>query len=262
MRKLLFLSSILFSLLLIGCQKEITTQDTSAPKLLSVLMKSGDSSTRINLNYDNQNRLSGYSLTIGQRIYKKSDLLYDTQGRLTGYSDTMSNGLRTTYSFSYDQNGRILQKMATYSNYSGSALPFRKTYAYDVQGRLIADTIFSYWSNDIAEYKTYKYDQNDNIIEKTLFNKITGSLQPESTVKMTYDSKVNPFHSIGMVWHYLTSDFFVDGFNFSRNNVVTEDYQNGSIVSYTYQYNNLNLPTKYVSIENTDPVEIIREFSY
>jgi len=262
MRKLLFLLALLFSLLLIGCQKEIT-QDTSAPKLSSVLMKSDDSSARVNLNYDNQNRLTGYSFMIGQRIYKISNLLYDNQGRLISYSDTTSDGSRATYSFSYDQNGRIVQKLATYySNYSGSALPFKKTYAYDVQGRLIADTVFSFWSNEIGEYKSYKYDQNDNIIEKTVFNNLTGSLRPEYTVKMTYDSKVNPFHSIGMIWHYLTSDFFVDAFNVSKNNVVTEDYQNGSIVSYTYQYNSSNLPTKYVSIENIDPIEIIREFSY
>ena len=196
----------------------------------------------------------------GQGERHRIDLSYDASGRLSMATDTFMGGTKTVLAFQYDINDRIIDKQETTS----LTTPYlkRNTYAYDTKGRLIADTTYSYWSNDIFEYITYTYDASDNITEEKTFRKSATGFQLEQFLHLQYDGHPNPFYSFRNQLYYLPGYVYGAEQCLSRNNAIKVSYSSGTIVTNTYHYSTNGFPQHYVSVANTDPLETSYGFFY
>ena len=247
MRKLLFYLCILSLLWTFSsCQKE-ATPDSTNQYLRKTTSRSGDSLNHTTYTYDNQNRLVSISSSFnqGQGEQYRIDITYDAQGRMASARHTR-NG---TDSFRYDNQNRIIQKLGTPS----VSTPYleRSAYAYDIKGRLIADTLYSVWSNEIFEYTAYTYDQNDNVTEVQVFRNNAGVFRVEKTMQLQFDNKTNPYYSLGPVQYFIFSDGNGLEYLLSRNNCIKETFPNG-IVSYSYAYAG-DLPKSVAITDSSDP---------
>ncbi|HEV7331504.1 MAG TPA: hypothetical protein VGN63_10740 [Flavisolibacter sp.] len=140
--------------------------------------------------------------------------------------------------------------------------PGRSTYAYDSEGRLIADTLHSVWTKEIFEYTTYTYDQNDNVAEVQVFRNNTGTYHVERTYQVQYDNKHNPYKPFGIVLYYLFSDANGKEHLLSKNNCLRKIFPNGDIVSFSYTYEG-DLPKSVTIADSSDPgLTFYREFHY
>ena len=248
MRSLLFYSFTLSLLWMFSsCQKEATPGSTNQ-YLRKTTSRSGDSLNHTTYTYDNQNRLVSISSSFnqGQGEQYRIDITYDAQGRMASASQNR-NGID---SFRYDNQNRIVQKL--HITPSSTTYTGRSTYSYDTKGRLLADTLHSYWTNEIFEYTIYTYDQNDNIIEVKVFRNNAGTFYVEKTMQLQFDNKTNPYYSLGPVQYFIFSDGNGLEYLLSRNNCIKKTFPNGDVISYNYVYAG-DLPKSVVTTDSSDP---------
>jgi YD repeat-containing protein len=248
MRNLFYYS---FSLSLLcafsACQKEATLGSTNQ-YLRKTTSRDGDSLNHTTYTYDSQNRLVSISRSFnqGQGEQYRINITYDAQGRMVSSNQT-GNGID---SFQYDNQNRIVQKL--HITPSSTTYPGRSTYSYDTKGRLIADTLHSYWANEIFEYTTYTYDQNDNVIEIQVFRNNAGVYYVERKVTLQFDTKTNPYYSLGSVLYFTSTDTNGIEYLLSKNNSIRKTFPNGDIISYNYIYTGA-LPVKATTTDSSDP---------
>ncbi len=94
-----------------------------------------------------------------------------------------------------------------------------KCYEYDNRRKLITDTAYNYWSDEVFEYTTFAYDNNDNVIQSEVFNKnISGEFKSDGKVSAVYDSKNNPYNNdIGLATYFIRNEIFL----ISRHNITS-----------------------------------------
>ena len=109
----------------------------------------------------------------------KTFIDYNNQGNPVKFkvlSSSYPNGPinEVSYSLLYNNNNQVVEKRIT----TFSVGPDKKinTYSYDAQGRLIGDTTYSYWNNEVFSYMTFIYDGNDNVIQWEEYSKWSGTM--------------------------------------------------------------------------------------
>ena len=156
-----------------------------------------------------------------------------------------------TYSFIY-QNG-VIAEMVNDNNPS----LYKDVYAYDAQGRLVADT--SYWHNSPEPvYWNFSYDNNENISSWQDFYHSSGSWIPFSTIHLTYNNASNPFYPVALIYYLYKRDIAL----LSKYQVTQIDYP-WTTAEYTYEYYSNGLARKLHRQYNNgwaDPVTM--EFFY
>jgi len=251
---LIILSTVL------SCRKD-DLPAANGSRLKMTVSKWYDSLSYAIYKYDNQNRLIGRVDSNNNGHKDSVTIEYDGQSRaITATAAYAFNGMSVgvpdqTYSLIYNNDGRIVRKVAkppvAYVNLT------RNSYAYDAKGKLIADTNYSYWANEIYGYTTYTYDGNDNVIERKTFDKL-GTLQTGETMQASYDSKTNPYKDFGVLLYII----YQDDRYLSKNNRISETYQGGERVSFNYSYFNNGLPRMFSKKDNSDPSITYRDFFY
>ena len=234
MKRLLFCFSILVYILT-ACKKE-ESKTLNIPLIKKIQSKLGDTVSFVSYIYDSQDRLVEILDSNNNLHAGRTKLIYDQQGKLTGATDSIFfAGVFTNtyiYSFQHDNNGRIIQR---YSGYSVNPNASRNTYAYDLNGRLISDTVYNNYTGAVYSYFNYIYNQDGNLGTKNIYLKQGSGFQLHETQQMQYDQRPNPFYDLRDVLHFLTA--YDQDQCLSVNNYTSKTALQGSQTSYSYQYN-------------------------
>ena len=226
-------------LLLIACEKEksFSTNGSTAvnsSRLTKAISRWQDSATYSFYYYDDQNRLKNIVDSENTNFSKAfTSFVYDAAGRLLKKIYTSGhNSDAGVDSFWYDGNDNIAGKI--YSNQYATAIGVRRknTYTYDARGRMIADTTYSYRSEDIIEYVTYTYDNNDNIVSWQEFHDEGGIMKTDGIISASYTNLVNPYFdlrsSLYTIWY--------GNWILSKHLSARVIYDGGTIENYTYEF--------------------------
>ena len=229
--------------------------------LKMVISKWYDSINYTSFKYDSQHRLSAQVDSNNNGHKHIARIEYNAQDRpikiTTAYTYNNTNFYPDqSDSLIYDASGRIVKKVSL--NALTNIDPTRNSYSYDAKGRLIADSIHSYWANEIFGYITYTYDDNDNIIQAMDYEKLSGPMQIQSIMQGSYDSKTNPYNRLAVLGYIINqNDVYL-----SKNNRNSEKYQGGTIVTFDYNYYGNGLPKRLSVKDNSDPSITYLDFVY
>lgn len=233
------LAAFIFLYAFNACKKE-NLPDAQGIRLKMTVSKTGDSIFYRSFIYDNLDRvISVYDSSNGWHRHRMF-IDYDEHGRLWKVNESSNSNFdgsfaEISFSFSYDDKGRVIKKFGV--SPTGSSI--RNTYSYDSKNRLIADSIYNYWSDDIFRYITYSYDQNDNVIESKEIEMSSGLIQDRSQI--LYDQKPNPLNKQRLLFYFLTTD----GFSLSSNNQILISYNGNTPSTFNYEYYANGLPKGY-----------------
>lgn len=203
-----------------------------------------DSISYESFNYDNQNRVTTIEDSNNNGAKYKFLIEYNTQGqphKLTAFYNYTFGG---SCLFNYDNNGKVKKRINQSASNNEDSI--QNVYTYDSRGRLIADSVYSYWTNQVFSYITYSYNENDNVTERKEYNNFMGSMQIENSAQFLYDDKPNPHSSLGIALYFITND---DRY-LSRNNRIQAKYEDGTIMKYEYEYQNNGLPKRILEKAN------------
>jgi hypothetical protein len=239
-----FVSPLFFS-----CQKE--ESGSQGTRLKMMCSKEGDSVGYVYFKYDGQGRLNALIDSNNNGYVSKAYITYDADGRLS----KVTNG-GTAYTFEFDNKGLIAKKFVLYPGQQAASV--EDVYSYDVNRRVVIDSLFSYWSGNLFETITYSYDQNNNITEIEVIDKAYGTLSRQC--QYSYDNHPNPLNSIGVLSYILDSSEEIQ--LLGRNNLLTTKDRYGNIINYTYEYNRNGLPKKRSSQDSTDPQIVYVDYYY
>lgn len=203
--------------------------------------------------YDGANRLvlaTSSSTEAGSGI-DSVKFVYDAGGRMTQYIQTNSSiGGVASYTLQYDNNGRITRAR-------GTALMVNlqvddHLYAYDAQGRLVADSQLIGQNGAPSNYHKYQYDAAGNVVKDDLYDKNSGTFQIYGTSTYTFDDHPNPTYSNNGMALYMV---FQDPELLSKNNAASTTSQTlGSAISY-------NMTVSYSYYSNGYPRHASATFS-
>jgi YD repeat-containing protein len=240
---------ICFAVLFFSCKKEESGSQGSRLKMIR--SQDGDSIGYVSFKYDNKDRLNILIDSNNNGNISTTNITYDAEGKL---SKVTNNG--TIYTFEYDDKGRITKRFVLYPGRQTSTV--ENAYSYDVNGRVIADSIFSYWSGNLFEILTYSYDQNNNVTESEVIDKGSGMLSRR--YQYSYDNHSNPLNSVSILRYILNSGEEI--LSLGKNNLVAIKDSDGNTISYTYEYNSTGLPQKSSWQDNTDPMIVRVDYYY
>jgi YD repeat-containing protein len=241
---LCFISSIIFS-----CSKE--DSGSQGTHLKMIRSQDGDSVGYVFFKYDGQGRLNMMIDSGNNGYISKTYIAYDADGRL---SKVTNEG--TIYTFEFDNKGKIIKRFVRYPASQTTAV--EDVYSYDINGRIIVDSIFSYWSGNLFETITYSYDQNNNITQSEVVDKVYGMLL--GRYQYFYDNHPNPLNSAGLSIYMLNSGEEIA--LLGRNNLLTIKDSYGNPVNYTYEYNGDGFPKKRSLQDNGDPQVVYADYYY
>jgi hypothetical protein len=189
---------------------------------------------------------------------------YDNNGRLASIRDSSSPGARFTYygpvayplgkgdeKFQYNSKGELVKLSRDSLVYNAKSQAIQKyrrvisptsaytlinTYTYDTQGRLLTD---SGYTTDytytpfllITDYYIFTYDAAGNIVkaDQSIVWPLGSATRITTSYTKSYDTKRNPFESMGIAAYTLYRQWHLIG----SNNVVNTGY------SYEYYPNGL-----------------------
>jgi hypothetical protein len=163
--------------------------------------------------------------------------------------------VETTFIFESDDKGRIIRRSRIQTGQP--VVLVENTYSYDAQGRMIADSLHSYWTQDVWRIAFYSYDQNNNVRESKTVDYPSGNLLYQQ--QSDYDSHPHPLNPLGVMIYLFNTEYDVPR---GKNNLVKEKYDDGTIVDYTYEYYSNGLPKKCSISDNTDPSITYLEYYY
>jgi YD repeat-containing protein len=245
---LLFVVIIITSLCFFSCQKEQSNSEGN--RLKAIRSKVGDSIFYRTFQYDDQSRLKSI-VDSNNNGYKRSFIIsYDAQGKL---SQVTEGG--NIYTFTFDDKGRIIKKSAKLSGQQASTIV--NAYNYDANGRVIADSIYSYWTKDVYSIVSYSYDQSTNVTEVKTVDKSSGAILGQAQCR--YDNHPNPLDGKSVMTYLLSSGYEISA---GKNNLLKEIYEDGTIVNYTYEYSSNGLPKKCSFQDNSDPLITYVDYFY
>jgi len=238
----------LFSLAFFSCKKDLSSSQGSRLKMIRV--KENDSIFYRSFQYDAENRVIAIIDSNNNGDKQNFMISYDAQGKLSKVTEG-----QTTYTFDVDDKGRIIRKWATYA---GQQTPkVEHAYSYDGNGKLAADSFYSYWSSDVYSTISYSYDQNNNVIETKTVDKSAGTTTSQE--QCTYDNNTNPLYDKTVITYLLDYGYDIPA---GKNNLVRETFQDRTIVDYAYEYYGNGLPKKCSFHDNNDPLVTYVDYFY
>jgi|GEM_PF-1656107 YD repeat-containing protein len=227
---------LLLTFAFISCSKEnISFDGNEILTKIETYNPSTQTTTALEYKYDNFGKLIEI-VSSGNPSSDKQTFLYDANGNLI--SNTLSNNLSVNlykYDFVVDSKGRIIK--ATGTSFLSNLTIANHTYTYDIQGRLIIDSVFNQ-SGSIHSYINFTYDNNNNVIEYQQFVNHGTSIIKSSTMVIEYDSKRSPYFRIGQTL-YTSLGGSVSYFYLSKNNPIKATLNNTVITpggNFIYQY--------------------------
>lgn len=239
---------ICFAALFFSCKKEESVSQGSRLKMIRY--KEGDSLGYRSFQYDGQQRVVGIIDSSNNGYKYTTYITYDAQGKL---SKVIDGG--TTYTFELDDKGRIIKKSATHQGQQGTIVT--DTYYYDTNNRLIADSLHDYWTNNIWRIVSYSYDQSNNVVESTIIDNNSSSISTHR--QCTYDNHSSPLENLGIMIYLLEPGYEIP---YGKNNLISVKYDDGTTISYTYEYKLNGLPIKSSWQDNTDPMIVYVDYYY
>ena len=277
-----FLSALALGCLLLSCNRDNETNETSAPPQNEkpVLLKSA-SPGGIELNYKNRNEIESLS-TDG--MYGKSDINYeyDAYGRIIKerrFSHRYDYG-ETNITYQYDGQGRLTSSHAISTEfYPGTGLTPRcsveKKHAYTYQGNKVIVKIEMGTDTCSAIPETGKEKTITLLVEN---GKVVKSLDENNQIIETieYHNTKNALRNI-KGFPALVTEFYIRAFTYELNwynnielaqdlrfidNVKTRDLHNGNHIMYEYRTENYEItdkdyPYKVIALDksSSDPTQ-------
>jgi YD repeat-containing protein len=246
---LVFLVTAITSLWFFSCQKE--QSNSQGDRLKMIRVKEKDSVFYRSFQYDDQNRLISI-LDSNNNGHKRNFIIkYDAQGKLSQVTEGGS-----IYTFTLDDKGRIVKKSLQLSGQQTTTV--ENTYNYDVNGRVIADSLYSYWTKDVYNIVFYSYDQSSNVIETKIVDKSSGAILGQG--QYTYDNHPNPFSGKNVMTYLLSTGYEIP--TAGDNNLLKEIYDDGTMVNYSYEYYSNGLPKKCSFQDSSDPLVTYIDYFY
>ena len=236
-------------LLFFSCQKE-DLPDAPGDRLKMIRYKEGDSISFRTFQYDVQNRLTAVVDSGHGGVYRRI-VSYDTQGNLLSIA---VNG--DIYTFDLNSEGKVIRTWSTVPGQQSATV--RNSYGYDMEGKLISDSIHSYWSPDVWGVVSFLYDVNNNVIESKL---ISATPNTQVAKKCTYDKQRNPLYNQSVIIYLLFGGYGY-GLPQGKNNVLKERFDNGSEASYHYEYFSNDLPRQCSIHDSSDPLVSYVDYYY
>lgn len=215
-----------------------------------IRIKEGDSLFYRSFQYDNQNRIIAISDSNNNGYKRNFTINYDAQGEISKVV-----GGENTYTFEFDNNGRIIKKTRTRAGQQTSIV--ENAYSYDINDRVIADSVYNYWTGDVYSIVSYSYDQNANVTESKITDRSSGALLVQQLC--VYDNRPNPLNGKTVMTYLLYSGYEIPP---GKNNLLKVTYHDGTIVNYTYEYNSNGLPKKCIESDNSDPLVTYTDYYY
>jgi len=196
--------------------------------------------------YDDQHHLTSIQDSNNNGHKRRFDIFYDGQGKLLKVTQDGN-----VFTFEFDDKGRINKKIGSHASGSGSSI--QNTYKYDVAGRVLADSMYSYW----AQTNSYSYDQNNNVTEakftKNSFGATLGQLHS------TYDNHLNPLSETGSVLYIVSVGYELP---IGKNYLVKAANDDGTIVNFIFEYYSNGLPKKSTEHISNDDLITYTEYYY
>jgi len=245
----LFLVAGLIILAFSSCKKEGSSNSTGT--VLKMIKRTERDSIFYRIfQYDNQQRLTSILDSNNNGNKRRFDIFYDSQGKL--FKVTEDGNL---FTFEFDDKGRIIKKIGLYSGQAQSSI--QNTYKYDINGRVIADSMYSYWTQTVYSTISYSYDQNNNVTEakftKNSFGATLGQLHS------TYDNHLNPLSETGSILYILSGGYELPT---GKNNLVKAANDDGTIVNFIFEYYSNGLPKKSTEHISNDDLITYTEYYY
>lgn len=239
---------------LISCSKEniILSENENLIKIETYNPANQNTSLQ-EYKYDNNGNLIEIIASGGNNSSERQLLLYDNSGKII--SNTLTNSVSGNvykYDFQTDLNGRIIKANGT--SFLPNLIIYNHTYSYDVQGRLIIDSVFTQLGS-IDSYVNFQYDNNSNIIAYKQYVNNGIAIVLVNTMSFEYDDKRSPYSKVGQILYTSLGGSGVSYFYLSKNNTIRANL-NGTIITpggnFIYQYYpNSLLKTSTVNVPNT-----------
>lgn len=181
--------------------------------------------------------------------------VYDTNNRLTSFTQVLPlSSYSREFSFSYNSFGKISEYIDVtnsetlekyFYNTEGSKLIRKETgdgehiHTYTYENNQVTDN-YRQTSVGTGWREVYTYDSKGNVIELKSFSNTSDS-NPIGTLsytdKYTYSAKNSARSSIPKEFYFPFTYI---------NNIETQQYNDGSVYTYNYEYNQDNYPTKVI----------------
>ena len=252
MKRSVIIATIAAAGTLLSCTRN-DLPSSGGSRLSKTIARSGDSVVISYFKYDTEGKLirildsavyshraSGISFQ-----YNTSDQLIKTEL----FNDF--NSIIESYSFIY-QNGVVTEKIN-----EDDPSRNKDIYAYDAQGRLIADTSY-YYTFPEPVYFSFSYDNNENVISQQPFYRSSGSWIASSTVHFSYNNSPNPYYPIGLNYYLCKNDI-----TWLSKDLVTQIDYSMTTATYTYEYYSNGLLRKlHLQYTNNAAEPVTVEFFY
>ena len=237
------------SLLFFSCEKEENLPDAPGDRLKMIRHKAGDSIWYRSFQYDVQNRLIGI-VDSGHGGIRRRVISYDSQGNLLNVA---VNG--DIYTFDFDNDRRVIRKRSTLPGQSSSTV--RNSYAYDMEGKVTSDSLHNYWTPEVWGIVSFTYDGNNNVIGSKLSSNGGAQIIKQST----FDNQPNPLYGKSVIIYLLTGDY---GYEIpeGKNNPLKERFEDGTELSYHYEYYSNGFPKRYSLHDSSDPLVFYVDYYY
>jgi hypothetical protein len=218
--------AFVFLINLIACTKD-DLPAAEGTRLAKTIARSGDSLVTTYYHYDNSGALISIFDTNNNNHGSRMFLHYNSSGKLVQteeYYDGASSPNTSNYIY---ENNKLVTKMNT----SPTGVTNKNRYAYDGQGRLIADTTYDYWiPNTLQVYSLFHYN-NDDVASIEYFYNNAGSWSSAVAGQFSYNAEQNPYQAIGL------NLYVVNGVEEGLNkHLITQIVSPSVTVSYSYQY--------------------------
>lgn len=237
---------------LISCSKEnVITSGNEKLTRIETYNPTNQNTSIAEYKYDNSGNLIEINAT--GTFNEKQSLLYDASGKII--SNTLTNSVSGNvykYDFQTDLNGRIIKAIGT--SFSPNLIIDNHVYTYDIQGRLIIDSVFTQ-SGSIHSYVNFQYDNNSNVIAYQQYVNNGSAIVLVNSMTFQYDTKRSPYFKVGQILYTSLGGSGVSYFYLSKNNPIRATL-NGAIITpggnFVYQYYpNSLLKTSTVNLPNT-----------
>jgi YD repeat-containing protein len=273
MNRTLLLLTVIF--ITISCNKEEEDKEDNIrlKKIISSYELAGSNRTSSRLfHYNAQGRITTierHTIAEDPTTNTKTEtkgltvLDYDANGRLIRNTYSANNKTLFYFTYYYNDKGQVAKMIHTLLD-PGIAIQDH-AFAYDGQGRLIADTGYAS-SSYFYHLRTYGYDDAGNTVTYGVGQKPSeeGDIVMSKEGYAKYDSKGNPFSLLDPGYHVLFD--LLSGSLFNRNNPVesrgadsdvVETYENtylpnGMLKEYTRRSSNNNVVKEWFEYESVN----------
>jgi hypothetical protein len=232
-----------------ACKKDEATTNTNPQRLQKIIYSEGDSILYTFFNYDENNKLIFLVDSNNNGHFWQTFIQYNLQSQPMKIKVLYRNSPGASFiewsdSLIYNSDQKVIKKFL--NSYPSNTYKIQNTYGYDVQGRLLADTMYNYGSGDVYGYTRFIYDGNDDITQWQSYNNSSGTMQAGSVIIATYNSSINPYNALGLLTYFIREENSL----LSGHNYLQVKYYDGTTVDYSYQYYNNGLPEKVVLMDN------------